>query len=753
MRRLFVLILIFSLLPVSIFSQSDAVYVYRNDGDFNAFLLSDIEQMTQSKEDTLGVLHEDYCVQEILTSDSLYRIPLSAIDSIGFHPLPIEYQPDVVLIDTMEGFEEWIIEASDSTILISNSIPTPLIPQVGKILFESSENQRFPEGFAGRLVNVTNESNGILLEFESPQLSEIFKTLQFVAHGITNNGNIKNVRRNANGDASYNSVEIINLPDNLTMSLGPLSLNVHPNMELYSYVLIREGEVSIKNRVKAHLDCEASLSISGSDDSPFKYEPEPLWFPAIKVPLGATGLFFRTALGLFLQAEITGQISSGLPFTVDGDITMSRINNNPPQFDRHLNVNSDFNYNLSINASGSVADGVAVQAGLQWGGNYAVVVLEGGLKLKADLNIHSDGMIDNKLYSAIKDTKVEGSAMSDVYFSLHKAYYKDNVNINSPHLKFESEIASIYILPEFGNLTWEESETSGSGHVNGSIYRETPLGAKIGWALYNEKDELCNSDMFSETYRFPTSWRNDGMYKAYFGLTTGAKYKAYPVVSFAGVKMRVNKSVDVITTPTVKTHGYENNGPQLTTIYGFCYYDAGSYPSDPKVGFAYSKDGLNWTHVLSTNLSVDGSFSAQLDEIDCITNYRYKAYVERNGIKHYGDEKNFTSAPPFVDGTWQVEQGDGDSYTVTFLEGKCSWSKPMDMPGSYGFGLSGNTFNFSVWKVRDPHNWGSYDIVHFSGVVDDINNPSVITGENYEIIGNDFHSNEREGFTFTATKQ
>ena len=109
MKRIsFILALCLSLFSMSVYSQTDAVFVYRNDGDLDAFLLSDIVQMTQSKEDTLGVLHEDFCVQEILTSDTLYRIPISAIDSIGFHPLPTEYQPEVIFANTIEEFESWI---------------------------------------------------------------------------------------------------------------------------------------------------------------------------------------------------------------------------------------------------------------------------------------------------------------------------------------------------------------------------------------------------------------------------------------------------------------------------------------------------------------------------------------------------------------------------------------------------------------------------------------------------------------------
>lgn len=75
----------------------DAFYIYRNDGDFNGFFFDEIKRMGYSKFDLDSVEYDVYVVQEIETADSLYRIPLAAIDSIGFQ------QPDIIL---SENFHE-----------------------------------------------------------------------------------------------------------------------------------------------------------------------------------------------------------------------------------------------------------------------------------------------------------------------------------------------------------------------------------------------------------------------------------------------------------------------------------------------------------------------------------------------------------------------------------------------------------------------------------------------------------------------
>ena len=43
----------------------DALYIFRNDGQFNAFFFGDIDRIEYSKIDTLGVEQKDYVVQEV----------------------------------------------------------------------------------------------------------------------------------------------------------------------------------------------------------------------------------------------------------------------------------------------------------------------------------------------------------------------------------------------------------------------------------------------------------------------------------------------------------------------------------------------------------------------------------------------------------------------------------------------------------------------------------------------------------------
>lgn len=81
------LILTLSLLVTAIagaLAQNDAMYIYRNDGTFNAFLKNDVDSVAYSHYDADGVYCNDWMVQIVYTPDSVYRISLAAIDSVVF---------------------------------------------------------------------------------------------------------------------------------------------------------------------------------------------------------------------------------------------------------------------------------------------------------------------------------------------------------------------------------------------------------------------------------------------------------------------------------------------------------------------------------------------------------------------------------------------------------------------------------------------------------------------------------------------
>lgn len=84
MKRIILTIMIIVISLCKLMAQNDAIYVYRSDGGFDAFLKSDIDSIVYSHYDNNRVYHSDWQMQEVHTSDSIYRISLAVIDSVSF---------------------------------------------------------------------------------------------------------------------------------------------------------------------------------------------------------------------------------------------------------------------------------------------------------------------------------------------------------------------------------------------------------------------------------------------------------------------------------------------------------------------------------------------------------------------------------------------------------------------------------------------------------------------------------------------
>ena len=153
----------------------DALYIYRNDGSFNGFFYADIDRIEYSCIDTCGVEHNDYVVQEVYALDTLYRIPLSAIDSGTFITPETVYKKDVAHT-THSDLWNYVI-GSDSTrmIILAANTPKAMIPRVGDKIVTTDSYTLLPGGFFGRVTNVQNGTKGITVNCETPAFADLFE--------------------------------------------------------------------------------------------------------------------------------------------------------------------------------------------------------------------------------------------------------------------------------------------------------------------------------------------------------------------------------------------------------------------------------------------------------------------------------------------------------------------------------------------------------------------------------------------------
>lgn len=140
-------ILTFVLCTLSLctFSQ-EAFYIYRNDGDFNGFFYDEVQEMRYSKLALDSTEHEQYVTYEVVLADTIYRIPLATIDSIGFQQPEIKFNPKVKFIEK-DGYSPYIELSGfawgwgvEKQAYYFRNLPDNMVPQVGDVLIGLSSD-------------------------------------------------------------------------------------------------------------------------------------------------------------------------------------------------------------------------------------------------------------------------------------------------------------------------------------------------------------------------------------------------------------------------------------------------------------------------------------------------------------------------------------------------------------------------------------------------------------------------------------
>lgn len=315
------LLTLFSVQPLQSQAVQDALYIYRNDGKFDAFFYGDIDYFEYSKIDTLGIEQPDYVVQEIYALDSIYRIPISAIDSVAFVTPETKIKADVFCPD--KSIVNYIT-ASDSVywILLAKNTPASLIPKVGSKLLIEEESKFIPDGFGGLVDAVQETSNGYKVTTSALALTDIYEQLVIKAAGASPDMLRARTRALDGADIEVPEVEI-NIPSvsaalSLKYSKAILPENdyVEFNGELQGSL---SSSISTKMRVRAFLtitpftgfryyqetfiDTEGENAASLSGSLAGRLEVPFLPSPTHKFSIGK--LKFEVGLGLFLEAQAT----------------------------------------------------------------------------------------------------------------------------------------------------------------------------------------------------------------------------------------------------------------------------------------------------------------------------------------------------------------------------------------------------------------------------------------------------------------
>ena len=166
MKRISFLLLFTLSFFVQAFAQ-EAFYIYRNDNDFDGFFYDQVQSIGYSKTAVDGTEFDAYVVMEILTADSLYRIPLEFIDSISFVQPEIKFNPKLRNMDN-EDMLPYLVGRDGLKLIFSPDLPADIQPHKDDVLV-SFDYDKFEEGYAGRVTSTAADGGNFVVYCDSLQ--------------------------------------------------------------------------------------------------------------------------------------------------------------------------------------------------------------------------------------------------------------------------------------------------------------------------------------------------------------------------------------------------------------------------------------------------------------------------------------------------------------------------------------------------------------------------------------------------------
>lgn len=584
-------------------TAQEAFYVYRNDGDFNGFFYDQVKRMNLSKIDYDGVEHDDYVIQEIETEDSLYRIPLLAIDSIGFQ------QPEIILNPRLKNMDEtnlvqYIDECYSENIYLTKNIPRDQVPKPGDVLV-TYDNELFNfwgsedfSGFACKVLDVYEGDNFYNVSVgELTDLSDIF--VQFITtEEVVQDESGQQARRLAGwhpddaaltrGIQGAGSTDLIDFTIPLKKEFkvgdnGTIGAEVDLTMKVKMAAVYQISMKSFFIKTVVREDCTIDSKIYGKYEGECEYEIPglPKLLRSIKFPAVAPLLQTRPLPTAFLRAngEMGAELSlPSVNFT--GIQTFVMDNDQKPMMSFHGEVREPEegpekgileNTDLSVYFKGAVQIGVKFSANIETNDWIEDLFMAGvslnlylGPQVDAELDFKSNlqdivnGSVD--VYNAMKDSyinvtglaaNIEAKGALNLLDQTEDEKFAED-NYNWLEMKWN-------LFPSFsGNVTYDTAR----GTINTDVLATDPVfvPTHLGMGVYTfdkETEEYQMVDSKFHNYTYFLSGKLGSDLKFSFDKLPCGRYMLRPLMKTLGYVIPATPTWDVVVTPYIR-HGVES---------------------------------------------------------------------------------------------------------------------------------------------------------------------------------------------------
>lgn len=606
-RHISLFIALLSVLNITAQQQQsqNALYNYRNDGDFNAWLNIDVDSITYSNIGIDSIEYDNIVTQEVWTPDSLYRIPLAAIDSIAFRAPEPEFKKGIFHIT--EEHVPYAIDIDSLCVTFDSSIPISLLPVVGQVIINDVYDEPFEEGFAGRVVNITYVDGMVRIECEEVGLDEVYEQLICVGKTIVydDDDDLYSSRRKSPRKIKFNEDGTIELP------LGKFSLDILTYKEIDQFTEQPTGNktnyVKLTAKPSLVIDYAIKFNVKGQEDV-FKFvlgnkcdlELDMKWPKSVKlvdwekylntfipIPTGVPGLYSKICFGGYLKIEGDVRLEAKIPFSFQNNIGYDSQNDNFGGIVYNFQGTKLGMPELSASLNASISGGLAVK--------YVTCIVaeklastnlkvKTGPKLSGKLEISTNGYTEGNWswYESMKDSKVTLEPLTvtvsgGINIFGKKKDWKYTLPIPD-YIDFLKK-RELYLVPLFTKPEYQKGANAITAMLKTEPSRNLLLPVKLGMSFYEGSSKL-ETKYLSPTYRFQEEWPLNGVQVAYNNMMAGKTYTAYPAIKIMGIELRATPStefpdvsvpVEITQFEMTKAYYYPNHYTYNDKQYSFKY--------------------------------------------------------------------------------------------------------------------------------------------------------------------------------------
>ena len=551
-QRLHLIILLASL-ALSGMAQTigDAFYIYRNDGHFNAFFRDEVDSIAYSYYETDSVRYDEVVTQLVYTADSIYKIPLAAIDSVGFVTPENVYKPGVV---KLEGeVRDYVVSTDSLTIMFKMDTPELLLPKIGEYLFTEEVSSVFPIGFIGKVENIQPKDGLMAVSCSQVDFEEVFESYSYV---LNTNAETSRMLAKEQTPIEGNTWERTWSPGTFTFPLtnyitpniypdplGELSFDVSSHQSISLTPTFRVKYVRI---VTPSRGTEVSLDLSEEDviAEDFSISGHINWnndlLSTNDIPfleLGIPFLWLYGKAGVFFNADATISCAQhfsqtfGYTFHCEGS-SRSLLSTRASLSGIHISSE----HSGEIIAKGSIELGVYGEIGVAFVDSRIASVAYRG---EVGVGIEGNAMLYKKdAGTALHSTEVYKTLQgNDIQF---KWFYRTGIpvkllwfewpNSQKPH---DNVFARVSLVPNFSDTKLERDIDNttlfASTKANGVC-----LPVDLGFTLFEQKSTNSVQTSYS---RFGYAGMNADLYASFFNMPISKNYEIYPTVKLLGVEM------------------------------------------------------------------------------------------------------------------------------------------------------------------------------------------------------------------------